>query len=175
MGALGLLLYRALTGAWGIVSMVVIGVVACLLVLLLAWVWDNQTFARTLRTLAETGRYDLVVGGYLTSAEFRNVALPHPKRGEVILAANRDGLQVLDPRRGVPVVVLDWRDIIDLAPGLEPFLGQSVLAVVIATMEGRLGLVVRPDPRRGILSVGSAATGTVIEQIRRLRPGSRVD
>lgn len=175
MGALVLVLVRVVSGHWDMVTVVISGIVGALAVLLLYLQWDRNIYRRTLRRLDATGRFDLLVGGYLTSTEIGNVGRGAPRRGEIVLGVGANGVEihsVTDQR--APMVTIGWPDVIDLAPAAQEFLGQQQRGLVISTMQGRLGLVLRSDPARGILSVGGPATDTFIEAIRRLRPGSTV-
>ena len=177
LGALGLILYRVLQGNWTMPLIVGIGVVGALVVLLLWALWDRRVFTRSIRRLTATGEWDVVVGGYLVQTELKNIGVRKPRLGETVLAAGEPGIRLFDPRQAgdEPVLRLAWSDLIDLAPGTGEFLRQPRDGVVLSTLSGRLLLVLRTDERRGIMSVGSADTGVVIDRIRRLRPNARFE
>ncbi|MFT4108297.1 hypothetical protein [Propionicimonas sp.] len=176
VGALLLILVRVLQGAWTMPLVVGIGVLGSLGTLLLWWQWDRRIFAHCTGHVRARGGWDVVVGGYVLELGAINPGR-RPGRGEVVLAAGGEGLLLVDPRRRefTEVLRLSWPEVVDVAPGSGDFLGQVQPAIVVSTITGRLVLVVRTDERRGILSVGSAETEAVIEEIRHLRRTARFE
>lgn len=174
IAALGMIVYRAASGAWTMVGVVLTGVVGALLVLVAWWWWDARAFSRTIARLTGTGEFTVVVGGYLVEAGFRNTGGRTPRRSEVVLTASEGGLMLFDPtdRSGRPSLVVGWGHVIDVATGTAEFLNQQREAITISTLEGRLVVVPRTDERAGILSAGSAQTGSLSARIRQTRPGA---
>jgi hypothetical protein len=177
LGALGMVLYRVLSGDWAMPTIVAIGVGGALLGFAAWWQWDVRVFARTLSRLRAEGVWDVIVGGYLVAAEFRNVGVSRPRKGEVVLAAGPAGVQLFDPRERAeaPSITLAWPDIIDLIESKGPFFGEDRPAIAVSTMEGRIIVVMRTNPRWGIVSAGSAQTESLIDQVRRLRPNAHFE
>lgn len=177
IAALGMVVYRASSGDWTMPLIVGIGVSGALAVLVLWWLWDRRLFAKSIRQLRATKDWDLVVGGYLVQTELKNVGERKPGRGEMVLAAGPVGIRLFDPRlsSSEPVLRLAWTDVIDLMPGVGEFLQQSQPALVLATMFGRLTMVLRTNEQRGIMSVGSAETDDLIQRIRQLRPNAKFE
>ncbi|MBA3020534.1 hypothetical protein [Propionicimonas sp.] len=177
LAALGMVLFRVLSGDWTMPVIVAIGVGGALAGFVAWWQWDVRVFTRTISRLQASGAWDVIVGGYLVAAEFHNVEVARPKIGEVVLAAGPAGLGLFDPRQRAEqaTLTLSWTDIIDLIPGKGTFFGEDRPAIVVSTMEGRIVVVMRTSERLGIVSAGSAQTEVLIDQVRRLRPNAHFE
>jgi hypothetical protein len=177
LATLGIILYRALSGEPTMPILIAIGAGGALLGFFAWWQWDVRVFSRTIAGLHSGGAWEVIVGGYLLGADFHNVGAVKPRLGEVVLAAGADGVALFDPRerREQASLALDWADVIDLSPSKGKLFGEVRPAIAISTMEGRIIVVMRTNPRWGIASAGSARTGELIDQVRRLRPNAHFE
>jgi hypothetical protein len=174
LGALGVILFRALSGDFVMPTIVAIGVVGGAGALLAWMAWDRRVFTAAISRLSESGSWNYVIGGYLVDVEYRNPGTPKPPKGEVVLAAGATGISLYDPRStsSEPILVTTWSNLIDLTLGTGHFMRADYPALVMATMEGRVVVVLRSDQKAGIVSSGSDRTAELVDQLRHLRPNA---
>lgn len=174
LAALVMVLFKALRGDVVMPVIVAIGVIGGAGAILAWMAWDRRIFTRAISRLRETGSWDYVIGGYLVDVEYRNPGTPKPPKGEVVLAAGPTGISLYDPRSrsNEPILVTIWPNLIDLTLGTGHFMRAEYPALVMATMEGRVVVVLRANEKSGIRSVGSADTAQLVDQLRHLRPNA---
>lgn len=174
VGALGLVLFKVLRGDFVMPMIVAIGVIGGAGAILAWLAWDRRIFTRAISRLRENGGWDYLIGGYLVDVEYRNPGTPKPPKGEVVLAAGATGINLYDPRSrsDEPILVTVWPNLIDLSVGTGHFMRADYPALVMATMEGRVVVVLRANEKAGISSVGSADTAQLVDKLRHLRPNA---
>ncbi|MCE1174894.1 MAG: hypothetical protein LWW77_09850 [Propionibacteriales bacterium] len=174
LGAMGMVLYRALSGEVFMPVIVAIGVLGGVGVLVAWMFWDRRIFTSAISRLREAGGWDLLIGGYLVAVEYRNPGTPRPPKGEVVLAAGASGISLYDPRSrsSEPVLVTTWSNLIDLTVGTGHFMNADHPALVMATMEGRVAVVLRGDGKSGLGSAGAERTTELVDRLRHLRPNA---